>query len=611
MEIKMKNNNKIPPLSIFISILLAIFATIHFPAASAATFQIVNLNDPGVGFNENTAATPIGGNTGTTIGQQRLIAFEYAANIWGSYLHSNTPIRIGAQFKPLTCSTYSGALGSAGPTYAHHSFTGAPYPSTLYPIALASALYGADFLQGNSYHINAEFSSTIGGPGCLENSGWYYGLDGAAPQGKFDLVSVVLHELAHGLGFLSFANLSSGEKSGGLDDPYIRNLERHNASPAAYTAMTDAQRAAANESGPNLHWIGANVKVATSILSAGKNGDHAIMYAPSPKEAGSSVSHWDKSMTPNQMMEPVYTGPIHTPGLELALFKDIGWTINANYTLSVSKNGLGTISSNPSGIDCGGTCSSSYTSGTPVNLYATPASGYTFNGWSGGCSGAGACTITMDGNKSVTANFAVDTSRIVSIGKIGTGDGTVTRTGGSLNCGSTCAETMMQGATVSLSATAAAGSTFAGWSGGTCSGTGSCVFTLNSNTTVNATFNAISGGATVTPLTETNLQGSVGNSLYYSVNVPANAKNLVIRAGGGTGDADIYVKYNQLPTNNLYDCASYKTGNNEICTFPNPKQGIYHIMIFGHSPFSELTLSASYQKSTSKIDSIINLLLED
>ncbi len=604
----MKNNKKRAVFSIFSSIFMAASTAMYASNVGAATFEITNLNNPGIGFNESTAAVPVGGNTGTTIGAQRLIAFQHAANIWGSYLYSATPIRIGAQFTPLTCSAYSGVLGSAGPTSVYKDFSGAPYPSTYYPVALANALYGADLMQGSGYHINANFSSTIGTPGCLENSGWYYGLDGAAPQGKFDLVSVVLHELAHGLGFISFADLSTGQKFNGFNDTYIRNLERHGASPSAYTSMTDAQRSAANESGPDLHWIGANVKSATSILSEGKNGDHAIIYAPSPKESGSSVSHWDKSMAPNQMMEPTYTGPIHTPGLELALFKDIGWTIIGNYTLNVSKNGSGSISSSPSGINCGSTCSSSYTSGTQVSLYATPASGYIFNGWSGNCSGSGACSVTMDSNKSITASFAVDTSRVVSIGKIGTGDGTVTRTSGSLNCGSTCAETMTQGTTVSLSATAAAGSTFAGWSGGICSGTGSCAFTVNANTTVNATFNATSGGETTTPLIETTLQSGVGVNLYYSINIPLNAKNLVIRTGGGTGDADLYVKYAQTPTTSSYDCASLNTGNDESCTFTSPSAGVYYIMLRARTEFSGVTLSASHQK-TDNLTPIINLLL--
>ena len=276
----MKKNNKNPALSFFVSVVLAATAATQAPIVSAATFQIINTNDPGIGFNEGTAATPVGGNTGTTIGQQRLIAFQYAADIWGRYLYSNTPIRIGAKFTPLDCSAFSGILGSAGPKVTYRDFNGAPYSSTYYPVALANALYGSDLLQGASYHIEANFSSTIGKPGCMENSGWYYGLDGSPPQGKFDLVSVILHELGHGLGFLSLADLTTGQKPNGYDDAYIRNLERHGATPSAYTAMNDAQRSAANAAGPDLHWIGANVKAATSILSAGKTQRGRLLRIP-------------------------------------------------------------------------------------------------------------------------------------------------------------------------------------------------------------------------------------------------------------------------------------------------------------------------------------------
>lgn len=589
---------------------MAASTAMYLSDVGAATFEVTNLNNPGIGFNESTAAAPVGGNTGTTIGAQRLIAFQYAANIWGSYLYSATPIRIGAQFTPLTCSAYSGVLGSAGPTSVYKDFSGAPYPSTYYPVALANALYGADLRQGSGYHINANFSSTIGTPGCLENSGWYYGLDGAAPQGKFDLVSVVLHELAHGLGFISFADLSTGQKFNGFNDTYIRNLERHGASPSAYTSMTDAQRSAANESGPDLHWIGANVKSATSTLSAGKNGDHAIIYAPSPKESGSSVSHWDKSMAPNQMMEPTYTGPIHTPGLELALFKDIGWTIIGNYTLNVSKNGSGSISSSPSGINCGSTCSSSYASGTQVSLYATPASGYTFNSWSGDCSGTGTCAITMGSDKFVTANFTLDNRRTLSIAKIGTGEGTVTRSGGTLNCGSTCQEQLPTGTTVNLTATPSGGSSFAGWSGGICpAGIGSCAFTFNADATVTALFNSNTGGPTTTPLLQTNINGGTGSAQYYTINVPSNARNLVISMSGGSGDADLYVKYGQNPTLNSYDCRPYLYGNDENCTFQQPTSGTYYVMIRGAELFNGVTLAASYQRRIN-ITPILQMLLD-
>lgn len=79
--------------------------------------------------------------------------------------------------------------------------------------------------------------------------------------------------------------------------------------------------------------------------------------------------------------------------------------IPAMYQLTVSKKGQGTITSNVGGINCGSVCNASYTSGTVVTLTAVAASGYTFKGWSGACSGTGACSVTMTDVKSVTAQW--------------------------------------------------------------------------------------------------------------------------------------------------------------------------------------------------------------
>ena len=79
------------------------------------------------------------------------------------------------------------------------------------------------------------------------------------------------------------------------------------------------------------------------------------------------------------------------------------------HSLAVSKSGTGsgTVSSNPAGINCGATCSGYFPSGTAVTLTATPAAGSTFAGWSGACTGTGACTVTIDPAKSVTATFDI------------------------------------------------------------------------------------------------------------------------------------------------------------------------------------------------------------
>lgn len=85
---------------------------------------------------------------------------------------------------------------------------------------------------------------------------------------------------------------------------------------------------------------------------------------------------------------------------------------STNYTLSVSKSGSGsgTVTSSPSGINCGSTCSASFASGTNVTLTANPASGSTFGGWSGSCSGTGSCSVSMTQARSVTASFNASAS---------------------------------------------------------------------------------------------------------------------------------------------------------------------------------------------------------
>ena len=296
-------------------------------AVHAATFSVINGDSAGEGFNDPTPVSPVGGNSGTTLGAQRLNAFQYAANIWGALLSSPVTIQVGATFSSLQCTATSAVLGSAGAVSVYRDFTGAPEPGTWYPSALANALHGSDLGQGTN-DIQATFNGAIGTT-CPFPSVWYYGLDANPPAGQVDLVSVVVHELGHGLGFQTFMSLTSGAKLGGFDDTFLRNLEDQGASPADFPSMTNAQRVAATTDTGNLHWVGLNVQAASGILTAGAVGTQVRMYAPNPQQAGSSVSHWDTVLTPDQIMEPVYTGPHHNPELEVPLFQDIGWTLAA------------------------------------------------------------------------------------------------------------------------------------------------------------------------------------------------------------------------------------------------------------------------------------------
>ena len=177
-----------------------------------------------------------------------------------------------------------------------------------------------------------------------------------------------------------------------------------------------------------------------------------------------------------------------------ALFDDVQVSEAAppppsQYTLTVSKSGTGsgTVTSNPSGIDCGSDCSESFDQGTSVTLTATPASGSTFGGWSGDadCSDG---VVTMDSNKTCTATFNPQVvGYTLTVVKSGTGSGTVTSSPAGINCGGDCSETYSKVQKVKLTAKADANSTFAGWSG-ECSGTGSCQVTVDGSKTVTASF---------------------------------------------------------------------------------------------------------------------------
>jgi lysophospholipase L1-like esterase len=198
----------------------------------------------------------------------------------------------------------------------------------------------------------------------------------------------------------------------------------------------------------------------------------------------------------------------------------------ATFTLAVTKSGAGagTVNSTPAGISCGGSCSANYASGTSVTLTAAVASNSTFAGWSGACSGTGACTVAMTQARSVTATFNAQATYALAVTRTGTGAGTVTSSPAGINCGSSCSASFGGNASVTLTAAAASGSVFAGWSGA-CSGTGSCVLSMNQARNVTATFTGGgSGGSCANPVT---FSGNSGNfnttgAVCYRTNAVVN-----------------------------------------------------------------------------------------
>ncbi|KJU84553.1 hypothetical protein MBAV_003251 [Candidatus Magnetobacterium bavaricum] len=204
---------------------------------------------------------------------------------------------------------------------------------------------------------------------------------------------------------------------------------------------------------------------------------------------------------------------------------------NAGFTLTLQKAGpsVGSVWSDPKGIDCGPMCKSPYPSGTVVTLRAIPTLDSTFAGWSG-CDSVGSddalmCVMTMSANKTVTATFNKSTAAHVklAINKSGDGSGMIQSYPPGMDCGSKCSDIYPQGAKVRLMPMPYEGSLFASWSGcdanatpgpspspppGPTPGTSpspppqqnpnECTVTMSSDKTVTATFSRSAGALTLT-----------------------------------------------------------------------------------------------------------------
>lgn len=237
--------------------------------ASAAEIKIVNQDvGTGKGLDDPTPATPVGGNTGTTVGKQALNVYQFAADVWGAVLQSNVTIVNNATFEKLSCDATSGVLGSSGTTYIFYFDDASTLPpravrNTWYHSALFDALSGEDGVPGEA-DIQSQFNGALGSTGCLEGSKWYFGLDGNTPAGSINFLNVVLHEMAHGLGFSGFNSLTTGSPYVGDDGvarPDIYSTFVYNdTQKKKWYDLTNAQRVTAALDDGNLVFTGATVK---------------------------------------------------------------------------------------------------------------------------------------------------------------------------------------------------------------------------------------------------------------------------------------------------------------------------------------------------------------
>ena len=240
----------------------------------ATTITIYNRDPAGVGFNDPTPVAPVGGNPGTTLGEQRLNVYKHVAAIWEAAIQSNVPIVVSAGWEALTCTSTQAVLGSAGAWNIWRDFPGAT-ANRWYPQALANKIAGVNLTDGipddgtgyGNADIKTQFNVNLGKTGCLDGTPFYLGLDGNAGS-KVNFVTTLLHELGHGLGFSVLtvetstgnrlnANGSAYVATGGVPsvwEPFMFD----NTVGKSWLNMTAVERKASAINPLKLAWTGAN-----------------------------------------------------------------------------------------------------------------------------------------------------------------------------------------------------------------------------------------------------------------------------------------------------------------------------------------------------------------
>lgn len=252
-------------------------------SAGAATITITSRDAPGVGFNDPTPVAPVGGNTGTTLGEQRMKVYRHVADIWEAALTSNVNITVSAGWEALSCTATSAVLGSAGAWNIWHDFAGGQ-PGTWYPQALANKLAGVNLTNGipddgtgyGNVDIKTQFNINLGNTGCLDGTPFYLGLDGNAGA-KVNFVTTLLHELGHGLGFSVLSvQTSTGMRILADGSAYADNglpsiweqFMYDNTAGKSWLNMTSLERKASAINPLQLAWTGPNSVAGATLLTA-------------------------------------------------------------------------------------------------------------------------------------------------------------------------------------------------------------------------------------------------------------------------------------------------------------------------------------------------------
>ncbi|MBC8154568.1 MAG: T9SS type A sorting domain-containing protein [Bacteroidetes bacterium] len=242
-------------------------------------------------------------------------AFQYAVDIWSTVIVSPVPIRIKADWVMLNPN----ALGGARPATTRIGSDGRQWVFAQYPVALAEKIARRPLNAPTEPDIIAQFN---------RNTNWYFGTDGNPPTGQYDLVTVVLHEIGHGLGFVDAINSADNNSIAGYDfpAPYDHFVENN-----AGNRLVDAQQFANNSTALLRQLTGGQLYFNGPIVQQ-RNGQRARLYAPTTYAAGSTLSHLNETTYPPGDINSLMTfaiGPaeaIHTPGpLVMNMFTDMEW----------------------------------------------------------------------------------------------------------------------------------------------------------------------------------------------------------------------------------------------------------------------------------------------
>lgn len=320
--------------------------------AHAAPVTIYNQDaGTGSGLDDATVVAPEPGNDATTLGAQRLRAVRYAASIVASRIASTVPIRVAVSFSGnnggalLECSANSATLGQGGATQYTVNFPGAPRADIGYPLALANALAGRRLADTADIALSFNAALDTGSTNCLQGDRWYYGLDGHPGDHELDFVATAVHEFIHGLGFQSLVALedssdatigefpryttASNSRYPDIYSRFIQDLSLPG--QPLWSDLTANQRADSITNGPNVVWDDATTdNAAAGYLSSGLNQGRVELYAPSPIQAGSSISHWAIGLSPSQIMDPRENPQVSVlsgVGMAACVLENMGWQL--------------------------------------------------------------------------------------------------------------------------------------------------------------------------------------------------------------------------------------------------------------------------------------------